>query len=95
MRRPDDFIPRSLWVRRRSLLWFTLLFCFGFIGYIILYGEDTSINETALLGLMSLLGSLVLGYFGFATMDDNNHMTHTRELKIERREHLERRSMYD
>ncbi|RTL93873.1 hypothetical protein EJV44_15495 [Ancylobacter aquaticus] len=40
----------------------------------IFFGPDDVLRQTALMGVLGLAGSLLLGYFGFATQDDRNYL---------------------
>lgn len=67
-----DQPPKSDWRRRWALVRITVLFCAVLVFWIVIWGPDDRVRETALLGLLSLSGAVILGYLGFATVDDRN-----------------------
>ena len=50
----------------------TVLFCAVLVFWIVIWGPDDRVRESALLGLLSLSGAVILGYLGFGTVDDRN-----------------------
>ncbi|WP_448955718.1 hypothetical protein [Labrys neptuniae] len=69
---------RPSWKRRWLLIRLALIWCAVFGSYIIVWGPDDRVRETAFLGIITLAGSISLGYLGFATWDDRNLMHHIR-----------------
>ncbi|WGD31660.1 hypothetical protein AncyloWKF20_07530 [Ancylobacter sp. WKF20] len=65
---------RPEWGRRRRLLYLTLVWCAVVASWVIFRGPDDVLRQTALVAVTGLAGSLLLGYFGFATKDDGNYM---------------------
>lgn len=68
----DPQTYETSWKLRRRAVFGTLAFCGAGIVYLLLRGEDTRLNETIANGLMLVGGSVVLGYCGFAAMDDRS-----------------------
>ena len=64
--------PKPVWARRWAVVRASLLFCAGLTLQSVVFGPDDRLRESALLGLLALSGSVVLGYLGFATQDDRN-----------------------
>lgn len=60
------------WQFRRTVIIMSLIFCATVITFLVLYGEDTRLNETIALGTfglsISIIGSAVFG----AVWDDKN-----------------------
>jgi len=68
----DPQTYETSWKLRRRAVFGTLAFCAAGIVYLLIWGEDTRLNETIANGLMLVGGSVVLGYCGFAAMDDRS-----------------------
>lgn len=60
------------WKMRRRAVFGSLIFSAITILYIIVFGEDTSVNETAVLSAFGLMGAIVASYLGGAVWDDYN-----------------------
>ena len=60
------------WKLRRRTVFATLAFCAGCVVYLIGWGADTALNSTIANGVLLLGGSTILGYCGFAAMDDRS-----------------------
>jgi hypothetical protein len=58
------------WRYRRKMIFLTLLFCAACVIYIMVWGADTRVNETIVLGCFMLAGSVVGVYVGGATWED-------------------------
>jgi hypothetical protein len=60
------------WQFRRTIIIMSLVFCATLVTYLALYGDDTRLNETLVLGAfglgISVIGSAVFG----AVWDDKN-----------------------
>lgn len=57
---------------RRRAVFGSLIFSAIIVLYIIVFGEDTSVNETAVLSAFGLMGAIVASYVGGAVWDDYN-----------------------
>ena len=60
------------WKLRRRSIFGSLIFCGTIISYIIFFGEDTSVNETAVISAFGLIGAIIASYIGGAVWDDYN-----------------------
>ena len=60
------------WKHRRRLVFLVIVFCLFGIGYLVFFGSDIRLHETALSGFFSLLGAVCLGYVFGAIWDDKN-----------------------
>jgi len=62
------------WQFRRTVIVMSLIFCATIITFLLLYGEDTRLNETIAMGAfglsISIIGSAVFG----AVWDDKNNL---------------------
>lgn len=69
---PDRNHLGKKWQFRRTVIVMSLIFCATVITFLLLYGEDTRLNETIALGTfgltISIIGSAVFG----AVWDDKN-----------------------
>lgn len=70
--KPAIALPK--WNRRFTLLLAALLYCAGSNGWMHYKGKWDAFTVQLYMANTSLGGSLLLGYFGFATWDDRNHM---------------------
>lgn len=70
--RPGAAANKPDWTRRWAMIRAILGFCAVLIAYLIALGPDDRLRETALLGLLTLSGSVALGYLGFAVQDDRH-----------------------
>lgn len=68
----EHTIPNDKWRIRRTIVIMTLVFCATCICYITLFGEDTRVNETILIGCFTLAGATIGSYVFGAVWDDNN-----------------------
>lgn len=62
------------WRHRRLRLDLSLSWCLITASWIIFLGPDDVLRQTALVAVLGLGTSLLLGYFGFATQDDRNYL---------------------
>ena len=60
------------WSHRRRIIYASLLFCAGAVSYLLIYGEDTRLNETLANGFIMLAGSTLGSYVFGAAWDDRN-----------------------
>lgn len=60
------------WRIRRRIVVSVLLYCSLIIGYMVLKGEDTELNQTISNGLIFLAGSTVSSYVFGAVWEDKN-----------------------
>lgn len=60
------------WKLRRRAVFGSLIFSATIILYIILFGQDTSVNETAVISAFGLMGAIIASYIGGAVWDDYN-----------------------
>jgi hypothetical protein len=60
------------WKLRRRSIFGSLIFCGIIISYIIFFGKDTSVNETAIISAFGLIGAIIASYIGGAVWDDYN-----------------------
>lgn len=67
--------PKPCWRRRWLMIRAILIFCAALGFYLAVWGQDDRLRETALLGVLTLGGSVALGYLGFATQDDRNWLS--------------------
>lgn len=67
-------VTRPSWRIRRFVIIATLGFCAFWLGWLILFGADTRLQETIAQGLMLLAGSVIGSYVFGAVFDDNNFM---------------------
>ena len=70
---------RPEWSRRWLLIRLSLIWCALFAAWIIIWGPDDRVRETAFVGIAGLAASVICGYLGFATWDDRNFMRHLRD----------------
>lgn len=62
------------WKNRRRVVFGTLAYCAVLVAYIVISGNDTRLNETAVTGLLVLAGSVVGSYVFGAVWNDKNIM---------------------
>ena len=60
------------WGTRRIIIMLTLVFCASWVTHIVLFGEDTRVNETVILGCFGLAGAVIGSYVFGAVWDDKN-----------------------
>lgn len=60
------------WKRRRRIIYLTLAFCAAVIGWLVLFGADTALNNTIVTVLVVLAGSVIGSYVFGAVWDDAN-----------------------
>lgn len=60
------------WPARRRVLFFALLFCFGNVQYLILWGDDTSLHKETVSTLLWVLAAIIGTYVFGAVWDDRN-----------------------
>lgn len=65
---------RPSWKIRRRVIWSTLVFCAGMIGWLAIAGEDSELNRTIANALIILGGGTVSSYVFGAAWDDMNVM---------------------
>ena len=58
------------WVRRRFVIYVTLLFCGFVIIWLIFNGEDTRLNDTIANGVILLASSVIIAYVGGSAYED-------------------------
>lgn len=68
----DKIEPKNEWKIRRLIIIITLLFSAFIIGYLTLFGDDTSLNQSISNGLILLSGSIISSYIFGSVWDDNN-----------------------
>lgn len=61
---------RGTWKNRRRVIFSTLLYCAGMVGYLAIRGEDTSLNGDIASGLIILAGTVIGSYVFGAVWDD-------------------------
>lgn len=64
---------RGTWKNRRRVIFGTLIYCGGAIGYLIFGGEDNSLNAAIATGLILLAGSVIGSYVFGAVWDDKSY----------------------
>lgn len=62
------------WKHRRRLVYAALLYCAGFVGYIILFGEDSSLLAQIAIALIGFAVTIYGVYVFGAAWDDRNVM---------------------
>lgn len=62
------------WRIRRAIIFATLIFCAFWLGYLVMFGEDTRLHETIAQGLLLLAASTIGSYVFGAVFDDRNVM---------------------
>lgn len=65
---------RPSWKIRRRVIASTLAFCAATIGWLVIVGESTPLNETIANGLILLAGGVIGSYVFGAAWDDLNVM---------------------
>lgn len=60
------------WQFRRTVVVMSLIFCATVITFLVLYGEDTRLNETIAMGTFILAGSVIGSSVFGAVWDDKN-----------------------
>ena len=66
------------WALRRLIIMITLIFCATCVTYIVLYGDDTRVNETIIVSCFALAGATIGSYVFGAVWDDRNKQKHQR-----------------
>ena len=64
--------PKNQWKYRRLVIFTTLAFCFGFMGYILVSDTSSPNHLAAFPALATLAGTVITGYVFGAVWDDNN-----------------------
>ncbi len=67
-----DAYSNDNWKRRRKVIYASLGFLAGCIGYLVFFAPDDELRRSLGIPLCGTFASIVLGYAGFATLDDNN-----------------------
>jgi hypothetical protein len=65
-------LDKPSWRIRRMIIFATLIFCAFWIGFLVMDGEDTRLNETIAQGLLLLAASTIGSYVFGAVFDDKN-----------------------
>lgn len=65
---------RPIWKNRRRVIFLSLLFCASMVTYLVIAGEDTSLNETVVTGSFLLAAGVIGSYVFGSTWDDANLM---------------------
>lgn len=60
------------WKMRRRAVFGTLIFCAGIITYIVFFGSEKAVYETAVFSAFGLMGAIIASYIGGAVWDDYN-----------------------
>ena len=68
----DRNAGQAPWRIRRAIIFMTLAFCATCITFIVLFGDDTRVNETVIVSCFALAGATVGSYVFGAVWDDNN-----------------------
>ena len=68
---------KPVWHMRRRIIITSLILCAFVIIYITIWGEDTRLNETIILGAFGLTASVIGAYCFSAVWDDNNSKIHS------------------
>lgn len=63
---------RPSWKNRRRVIFSTLIFCAFCIFFLLVWGDDSRVNETIALGAFSLAGSVIGFYVAGAAWTDVN-----------------------
>ncbi len=58
------------WTNRRRVMWTVLLFCMACVGYILGFGGDTQVEQTAVSMAFVIIGSTVSSYVFGAVWED-------------------------
>lgn len=66
--------PRPSWKNRRRVVIVTLLYCATVVGWLVLHGASTQLNESIANGLILLAGGVIGSYVFGAAWDDLNVM---------------------
>lgn len=66
--------PRPSWKNRRRVVIATLVFCAAVVGWLVVRGASTPLNETIANGLILLAGGVIGSYVFGAAWDDLNVM---------------------
>jgi hypothetical protein len=68
-----------VWTRRWLLIRLSLAWIAGLVTWIVVFGPDDRVRETASYALLGLGGVIVTSYCGFATWDDRNFLHFLRD----------------
>lgn len=83
----NERIPRPSWRIRRTIIVASLIFCAFWLGYLILHGTDTRLEETIAQGLLLLAGSVIGSYVFGAVWDDRNVIQAEAQIQAAERDH--------
>lgn len=64
------------WKNRRRVIFSSLLFCGFCITYVMIFGTDTRVNESIILGSFALVASIIGSYVFGAVWSDNTERKH-------------------
>ncbi len=78
MVKTDSGTYRPTWKNRRRVIFGSLVFCAGVIGYLAGWGADTAVNETIAMGVLILAAAVIGSYVFGAVWDDKNVLANIR-----------------
>ena len=70
-----DAYSNDNWRRRRKVIYASLMFLAACIAYLVFLAPDDELRRSLPLPLLGTFASIILGYAGFATLDDSNKRT--------------------
>lgn len=73
-------MEKPSWKNRRRVIWLTLIFCAGCVGYVLWDGSETVSAQTAVMCSFGLAATVIGSYVFGAAWDDKNHMGTNKDL---------------
>lgn len=67
------------WKMRRRAVFGTLIFCAGIITYIVFFGSEKAVYETAVFSAFGLMGAIIASYIGGAVWEDTSFNKHSKK----------------
>lgn len=87
MLRPSPELERSLitdnWPRRRRWMMIALIWLSGNVQYLLIFGQDTALNQQAVLAMIGAVVSIICFYVFGAVWDDANKRSTLSAVEIE------------
>lgn len=65
---------KPTWENRRKVIFLTLIFCAAVVAYLVVWGEDTQLNQT-IANASYLLAAAVIGSYVFGAVWDDKKVT--------------------